>query len=83
MPGVAIAPILIVVDIEEVEAAGMVGIALVGRGTPIEAEPTNVATRRPVAGARSRKKDTIAIGSRYLIAVYTTLGGPCPCAVIF
>ena len=68
---------------EEAEIGGFVGTAPVGRGVPIVAVPTNVVTRRPVAVARSRKKDTITIGSRYFITVYTTLGGPCPSTFIY
>ena len=83
MPAVARVPIHIVVATVEAEAAGVVGTALVGRGTPIVAILTNVVKRRPVAVARSRKKDTIAIGSRYFTTLYAALGGPCPSAFIF
>ena len=62
----------------EFEVVGVVSIALVGRGAPIAAALTNDVTRRPAAEARSRKKDTIAIGTRYSIAIYATLSGPTP-----
>ena len=83
MPVVAIVPMHTAVATVEEEAEGAESTALEGRGAPIVAVLTNVVTRRPAAVARSRKKDTIAIGSRYLIAVYTTLAGPCPSAFIF
>ena len=83
MPVEATVPIHIVAPTAEVKEVGDVSIALVGRGAPTAAVPTNAVTRRPVAVARSRKKDTVAIGSRYSIAVYATLACPCPSAFVY
>ena len=84
MPIVAIAPTKhIVAATVEVEAASAVVIALVGRRTPIVAALANVVVRRPVAVARSRKKNAVAVGAGNFMTVYATLGGPLPGAFVF
>ena len=82
MPVDGTVAIHIVVVTVEVEAVDTVGTALVGRGTPIVAAHTNVVTRRPVAEARSRKKNTVAIWSGRFVTVYSSLGGLSPSTVI-
>ncbi|MBR3940489.1 MAG: hypothetical protein IKJ67_11035 [Bacteroidales bacterium] len=61
MPIVTKVPMRSMVATTKAECAGIVGIAFVGRGTPIAAVLTNIVTQRPVAVTRNRKKDTISV----------------------
>ena len=82
MPVAAIEPTRIVAASAEVEVVSVVVIALVGCRTPIAALLANVVVRRPVAVARSRKKNAVAVGAGHFITVYAALGGPLPGAFV-
>ena len=78
----AIAPIHELTAATEVKAARAIAIDLVGRRTPIVAIVTIIEERSPVTAARSREKDTVAVGSSNLIALNAVLGSPLPCTFI-
>ena len=80
---VAIAPSRGVARRIEVEAIGVVGIALVGRRAPIVAVPSNEAGRRPVTPTGGGKEDGFAVLAGDFVAVMTTLCCPCPSTLGF
>ena len=83
MTAAAIAPVHAVMAAIEVEVVRILGIALVGRRTPIVTESSLAVGRRPVSKAGGWEKDAVAILLTYhSISVVSPLCCPCPCTII-
>ena len=68
----------------EEEAVGVIGIALVGRRTPIVAVLSSAVERRTEAVTRSRKEDgVVVLLANHLVAFLAVICSPCPCAVVY
>ena len=82
MTEVTVVPTHVLITAIEDKAVCVIANALVRRRTPIVSELSGEVERRPVTVARSRKKDTVAVGSSNLIALNAVLGSPLPCTFI-